>query len=305
MDITRNFVIRNYSSSDANKIGTFNKTTELAYRYNPDFKPANIFCAVSPEDEILGVSSLEPHITWASIDTNCQDPDYIYSLKMNIVLNPACTTEKSVTTSLIDALLARAKEIRKDYPEKRIRVINYIASDNNEQIDSYLSKGFAVYTTSLVMKRDLTEEIPEQPCSNNVKIINWKMTTEEDLKKYYNTDYKCSNGAAWSINMVRWMRNAPEWVTFAAFSGDELIGSVMTWLITEDRNATENIFVLPQWRRKGVAKAFITEALKYLKSKGKTVATLCVYGDNKTAINLYKSLGYKMYFVNLEFGYDV
>lgn len=53
------------------------------------------------------------------------------------------------------------------------------------------------------------------------------------------------------------------------------------------------------------ANAFITEVLKYLKEKGKAMATLSTDGDNKPAINLYKSLGYRMYSVSIEFRYDV
>jgi ribosomal protein S18 acetylase RimI-like enzyme len=305
VNITSDYIIRNYCDTDAEKIGSFDKITELAYRYNADFKPTNILCSVNSEGEILAVGHLEPHITWAPIDKDSQSPDYTYDLRVSIILNPEYECTMNVSSDLMDALLNRAGEIKKDYPGKKIRVIKYISSDNNEEMDFLISKGFAVTRTSLVMKRDLVEEIPSYPCSSDIRIVDWKLETEEDLKRYFDADSTCSDGAAWSINMVRWMRNAPEWATFAAFSGDELVGSVMTWLITEERSATENIFVLPQWRRKGVAKAFITEALKHLKKQGKTMATLSVFGDNKPALQLYKSLGYKMYFLNLEFGYDV
>ena len=299
------YIIRNYCSDDANKIGNFDKIGELAYLYKGDLKAANIFCAVNSEKEILGVADLEPHISWTPIDKDCQDPDYIYRIGVNIRINPAHIADKNLRSRLMDALLTRAMEIKEDYPGKKIRVIKYISSDNNEEMDFFISKGFVAHRTSLVMKRDLTEEIKPCPLSSDFKIVNWKMEREEELKCYVETDAKCNNGAAWNLDTVSWMRYAPEWATFAAFSGDEFLGGVMTFLITEERSATENIFVLPQWRRKGVAKAFITEALKHLKEKGKTMATLCVYGDNKPAINLYKSLGYRMYSVNIEFGYDV
>lgn len=63
----------------------------------------------------------------------------------------------------------------------------------------------------------------------------------------------------------------------------------MTQGLGKEKSATENIFVLPEWRRKGIAKAVITEALKFLKNKGKSEATLSVFGDNGRAISLYKS----------------
>lgn len=299
------YIIRNYYSDDASKIGSFDKVAELAYLYKGDLKAANIFCAVNAEKEILGVADLEPHISWTPIDKDCQDPGYIYRIGVNIRINPAHVADKTLRSCLMDALLTRAREIKKDYPGKKIRVIKYISSDNNEEMDFFISKGFVAHRTSLVMKRDLTEEIKPCPLSSDFKIMNWKMESDEELKCYVETDAKCNNGAAWNFDTVSWMRYAPEWATFAAFSGDEFLGGVMTFLITVERSATENIFVLPQWRRQGVAKAFITEALKHLKEKGKTMATLCVYGDNKPAINLYKSLGYRMYSVNIEFGYDV
>lgn len=299
------YTIRNYCSDDAEKIGSFDKVAELGYRYKGDFKPANIFCAVNSENEILGAADLEPHISWTPIDKECQNTDYIYRLGVNIRINPAYTADKSLRSCLMDALLTRAEEIKNDYPGKKIRVIKYISSDNNDEMDFFLSKGFVAYRTSLVMKRDLTEEIKQCPCGSDFRIVNWKLESDEELRCYVETDAKCSNGAAWNFDTVSWMRYAPEWATFAAFSGDKFLGGVMTYLITEERSATENIFVLPEWRRKGVAKAFITEALKHLKEKGKTMATLCADGDNKPAINLYKSLGYRMYFVNIEFGYDV
>jgi ribosomal protein S18 acetylase RimI-like enzyme len=301
----RDYIIRNYKHEDAEKIGSFDNIAELAYLYKGDMKAENIFCAVNSNNEILGVGDLEPHISWTAIENNYQDDNYVYRLCVNIRINSAFESDKDVCSSLVDALLTRAKEIKKSYPEKKIRIIRYVSSENNEEMDFYISKGFVAYRTSLVMKRDLSEEIEEYSNSSDFNIVNWKMETDEEVKCYVETDEKCNNGAAWNFDTVSWMRYSPEWSTFAAFSGDKFLGGVMTYLIGEGRSATENIFVLPEWRRKGVAKAFITEALKYLKEKGKSIATLCAYGDNKPAINLYKSLGYKMYSVNIELGYDV
>jgi len=301
----KDYIIRNYCSDDAAKIGCFDKVAELSYLYKGDFKAANIFCAVNSENEILGVVDLEPHISWTPIDKDCQDPDYIYRLVVNIRLNPEHGADKDLSSSLMDALLARAGEIKKDYPGKKIRVIRYISSNDNEAMDFYLSKGFVAYRNSLVMKRDLNEEIKPCPCSSDFRIVHWKMETEEELKCHVEADAKCNDGAAWNIHTISFIRYAPGWGSFAAFSGEEFLGSVTTIAYGEKSSVTENIFVLPQWRRRGVAKAFITEALNNLKEEGKTIATLCVDGDNKPAINLYKSLGYRVDSVNIEFGYDV
>ncbi|HEX3021418.1 MAG TPA: GNAT family N-acetyltransferase [Lachnospiraceae bacterium] len=299
------YVVRNYCNEDAEIIGTIDKVAELAYLYKGDMKAENIFCAVNGKKEILGCADLEAHISWTPIDSNSQDPEYIYRLCINIRIAPDHIDNQRLRSDLMDALLDRARQIRKEYPDKRIRVIKYISTDSNEEMDFFMSKGFAAYRTSLVMKRDLMEDIQPYTGNKDFRIVNWKMETQEELASYVEADIRCNNGAAWNMDTVGWMRYSPEWNTFAAFAGDEFLGGVMTYMINEERSATENIFVIPEWRGMGVAKAFITEALLHLKSMGKTMATLCVDGDNIPAMNLYRSLGYRMYFVNLEFGYDV
>ncbi len=299
------FMIRNFSIEDADKIGSFDKTLELSYRYNADFKSENIFCAVNEQGDVLGAGHLEPHDTWPLITKEGMPSDYIYKLWLGISLNSGLEPPDSVREGLLEALLARADELKKMHPGRKIRLIRHIESDDHAEIDYLLSKGFAAYNTVLVMKRDLTEEIPDVPAVDGINVINWKMASEEEKKQYHEADVKANKGVCWSLNLLRWFSFGPEWATFTAFSGDKAIGSTMTWMITDERSATENIFVVPEWRRKGVAKLVITEALKHLKNKGKKIATLGVYGDNKPALALYKSLGYEMYYVLIEIGYDL
>lgn len=132
------------------------------------------------------------------------------------------------------------------------------------------------------------------------------MTTQAEQEQYLAAEARGDDhGVSWSLNHLQWTKSGGEWDAFTVFHENEIIGSVMTWGLGEERSATENIFVVPEWRRKGIAIAFITEALKFLKDKGKKQATLGVFGDNGKAIALYKSLGYKMVDTILQFGIDV
>ena len=303
--VKRDYGIRNYSIEDADKIGEFDKILELSYRYNGDFKPENIFCAVSANGDIYGVGHLEPHDTWPLIEKENMPSGFIYKLRLNITVNAELEPPDSVRGGLMDALLMRGSELKRIHPDKKIRIIKYIASDDNTEIDYFLDKGFLSYRNNFVMKRDLTAEISEVPAVAGIKVANWKMAAKEEKMQYLDAEAKSNAGVCWSLNLLKWYSGGPEWDTFTAFSGNEVIGSSMTWRITEERSATENIFVIPEWRRKGVAKLVITEALKFLRDKGKKMATLCVFGDNRPAIALYNSLGYKMYYTNIEFGFDL
>ncbi|WP_421385212.1 GNAT family N-acetyltransferase [Bacillus salacetis] len=300
------YSIRNYKDADADKIAEFDFMAMLAYRYNGDYEPQNIFCAVDGEDNIVAAGHIVPDPTWLVIDKNIKPSDFVCKLNLDISLNEDLSPPEIILEDLFKCLLKRAKELRKQYPEKNVRVRHVIPTEDIEEIDFYLSKGFDTHRTHLIMKRDLTEEIPSYPLPGNLTIRKWDMATSHEEQQYLAAEAKGDlYGVAWSLNQLRWTKNGQEWDTFTVFEGNEVVGSVMTWGLGEDRGATENIFILPEWRRQGIAKAVITEALKFLRDKGKSEATLGVFGDNGKAIMLYRSLGYKMLSVKIEFGLDI
>lgn len=302
---TQEYQIRNYLESDAGKIGEFDRILELSYRYNPDFVPENIFCAVNSDGEVLGVGHLELHDTWNLINKDDVSSDFNYKLVLCISLNLEIPYIENLKEDILNKLADRAKEIRRQYPDKKIRVFKWLSSENYDEIDFLLSNGFMAFQNSLVMKYDLSQKIPEVSKPEGITVVMRKMESEEELIQYHEAESIAFSGITWSLNLLRWYRGGPEWMCFSVFYEKILIGSTMTWMITEERSAVENIFVMPQCRNKGIAKYMITEALNYLKNQGKAIASLSVHGDNKPAISLYKALGFKMFGIMIEFGYDV
>ncbi|RIW34643.1 GNAT family N-acetyltransferase [Bacillus salacetis] len=304
--IAGTYIIRNYRDPDADQISNIDFITMLAYRYNGDYEPRNIFCAVDSEGTILGVGHIVPDPAWLAIEAGGKSDDFVYKLKLDIFLNEEISVPESLPHDLYDHLLSRAKDLRARHRGKCVRISHTIPAVDKKEMDFYISKGFDTHRTHLVMKRDLTKEIPDFPLPEGLIVKRWGMETQAEEEQYLAAEAKGDLfGVSWSLNYLRWTKNGEEWNTFTVFNGNDVAGSVMTWGLGEGRSATENIFVLPEWRRKGIAKAVITEALKFLKAKGKTEATLGVFGDNGKAISLYESLGYRMLAVMLEFGLDI
>ena len=90
------------------------------------------------------------------------------------------------------------------------------------------------------------------------------------------------------------------WVV--AWDGDEVAGVVQGW-IWKDENATlgirrgwlEHISVRRAWRRRGLATALTTEAMRRMRDAGMTEAMLGVDADNPTgALGLYESMGFSV-----------
>jgi mycothiol synthase len=87
-----------------------------------------------------------------------------------------------------------------------------------------------------------------------------------------------------------------------AWEGDEVAGSVQTFIWKAENEALgvrrgwlEHISVRRPWRRRGVAKAIIADALARLREAGMTEAMLGVDSENPTgALQLYENLGFRV-----------
>lgn len=91
------------------------------------------------------------------------------------------------------------------------------------------------------------------------------------------------------------------WVV--AWDGDEVVGSVQTMIWRSENEALgvrrgwlEHISVRRPWRRRGVARAIIAEALRRLRGAGMEEAMLGVDAENPTgALQLYEVLGFEVH----------
>jgi ribosomal protein S18 acetylase RimI-like enzyme len=82
--------------------------------------------------------------------------------------------------------------------------------------------------------------------------------------------------------------------SFTAFAGERVVGSVAIRYQPGSRVAgkTEMVFVVPEWRRRGIARYLLKESLLYLRERGLAFAELEMDSENEPARALYRSLGY-------------
>ena len=94
-----------------------------------------------------------------------------------------------------------------------------------------------------------------------------------------------------------------------AWDGDEVVGSVMTFIWPEEneklglnRGWLEHISVRRPWRKQGVAKALIVDTLRMLRDLGIAEGALGVDAKNPTgALQLYESLGFRQHRTGISF----
>lgn len=163
------YKIRNYKDEDAEQISEIDFLSMLAYRYNRDYVKENIFCAVDPKGNILGFAHLVPDQTWSVIDNTNMPSDFEYKLNVDVSINEELPTPENCLDDLLECLIKRAIEIRKQYPNKKVRVSHTIPVEDKKEIDFYLLKGFDTHRTHLILSRDLTEDIPDYALPENLK----------------------------------------------------------------------------------------------------------------------------------------
>ena len=96
---------------------------------------------------------------------------------------------------------------------------------------------------------------------------------------------------------LQFFLNSPLWgtgTTIAAFDQHhQLVGNVLVYRDdTQQCGIMDDVFVLPEWRRRGIAKALINEGLKYFRTCGIEDVRLEVKQSNNPAVSLYTIMGY-------------
>jgi mycothiol synthase len=103
---------------------------------------------------------------------------------------------------------------------------------------------------------------------------------------------------------IQWYKESPQfqpWLWKIAWEGHEVIGMVQNFIdeaqnqrFSRKRGYTEEICVRRPWRRKGIARALISQSLKELRKRGMAQAALGVDTENLSgALGLYQSLDYE------------
>ena len=122
------------------------------------------------------------------------------------------------------------------------------------------------------------------------------MASEEERISYVRAFNSCFFENPKTLEGLIFILDSPMWdgTTVAACdSQGQLVGSVLAYRDEEDRwGVVDDVFVLPEWRRRGIARRLVGEGTKYLHGQGMEEVRLDVVQTNEPAISLYWSMGY-------------
>ena len=260
----------------------------------------DVFCAWDADGRLLAYAPIllqsvqagpaeMPHIAWSEIKAH-----------------PEVADPSPVKDALYDAVIVRAGELAAEaeasMPSRPVRLTFEYRANEGAAVAFVLSKGLAYQESIFHMARDLNQPILDAPAPEGIQVRAWKMTTEDEQRAYVAARNACFPEAPTTLASWQYFMQSPQWAAgtaMGAFAGDALVGNVSVyWDEDEIRQAgkrfgyTEDIFVLADWRGRGVASAMLSAGMRYLKAHAMQEARLAVRALNENALGLYLRLGY-------------
>jgi len=214
----------------------------------------------------------------------------------SIYVNLKTISDREHDIALLDKvyqyLFTRAQQL-KETLSKEYGTILCVGNDSDETANNqfFIQKGYLPLNSLYRMNRDLNKPIPALTLQEEFQFSNWKMETSSEERDYLDIEAEIWPDTPLSLNRLSEYKNNKLWTSMVICQTDVIIGGLMAWQ-EEDYGVIEDVFVREPWRKRGIAKYLLTQALKYLKSHQLQNATLMVLTTNKSALSLYESVGF-------------
>lgn len=286
--------LRNYCAADLGAIEKINSFCAVSIKYHGDIKEENILCVVDENEKLIGAGYLK-------FDERLRKKGKLV-IGFSTSIEEAHQGNMDAEGMLTDGLINRFHEIRRTVSYGEVCLRTCCEPDGIRNMQLLIDKGFCLNSVIPVLKYDLSQETKHYDIPGDVRINEYAFT-EENIKKYVHADSAASDMPESEAD-IRFKTGDPNFKCFAATCDSEFVGAISVWNITDKRAATENIFVVPSFRRKNLARELIAAAFDELKGRGMEIATLSMSGTNMPAMKLYLSCRYTLYYNLIEMLYD-
>ncbi len=149
------------------------------------------------------------------------------------------------------------------------------------------------------MQRSTGDPIPAAPLPAGLKVRASKLASEADQLAYLRAYKTCFPDMPKTLETLRFALQSPLWTDGLAVTAvtvrQDLAGSVLIYVDPDKAfGLIDDVFVLPAWRGRGVAKGLIGQGLASLRAQGVAEALLEVRAGNAPAVAVYQAMGYRI-----------
>jgi len=160
-------------------------------------------------------------------------------------------------------------------------------------------RGFEHYDGMYVMQRATAGPVPDLALPATLTLRLWKIASEAEQRQYLRSFNKAFPNNPKSLETLKFLLDSFMWQAGTAIPTfdvqDELVANI---LVYPDESGTygitNDVFVLPAWRGRGIAKALIAKGLECLHDHGYAQVIQEVKQHNLPAVSVYQAMGYKI-----------
>jgi ribosomal protein S18 acetylase RimI-like enzyme len=272
------------------------------YNHHPALEGGqNVFCAFVEGRVLAGYGALFP--TPAEPGSPPEIPNTIW---VHIRVDPEAERGAVLQDVLYAAILQRCGEYGRRWRDRRTRLAISYPVARQDEIAYFAAQGLVKFDALLQMARDLSEPLAPLSLPPGVTVRRWALETRQDRQRYLEVETVVFPQSPRTLDELAFtMRGWEGGTAVTAFDAQEnIVGSVMAYWYGAHA-ITEDVFVVPGWRRKGLARYLIGEGMRYLAQNGKGAANLEVKESNQPAVGLYQSLGYRVVNTELQLGLEI
>jgi ribosomal protein S18 acetylase RimI-like enzyme len=254
-------------------------------------KGRNVFCAFDRGQGLVGYGALIP--TPADPAAPPGIPNTIW---IHIRVDPDAGSLEAIQDPIYGAILAKAEAYGRVWEDRPTRLAAACPEPRQDEIAYFQAQGLRSFDALLQMGRELSVPFPAVALPPGLTARRWRMETPQERAAYVEAEaqvfpHSPRTAEELTFYMETWQGGTP----VAAFDEEgTLVGSVMAYWYNRHYGLTEDVFVMPGWRRRGIAAYLVTQGMIYLREHGIGRVGLEVRESNSPAVQLYQSLGYQI-----------
>lgn len=287
-----------YDASYDRQMDEINPILALSVRYHGDtFRDSVLVAKI--KDEVIGFGFLSAGPTFLDME-HCD----VCHVHVEFTADRGNRLEVEASAALLECLVEEFREMEKKYPEKQLVLRTWCRASATHYMEFLMQFAFMIKRSTPVMVRkleDVSDLSEDYRVPKGLEIR--KMVFDEAVMERYIAASAKAYVVPDSPSELWFRLGSGKTEVYSVMKGDEFVASVTVWPISEYRYATENVFCVPEYQRKGIASTLLRYVLHKIKENGGTEASLTVFGDNTPAQLCYLSLGYEVEDVMLEMHY--
>jgi GNAT superfamily N-acetyltransferase len=230
------------------------------------------------------------------------DPHHIWTV---LLADPEAGDRLSIHQLLLEHVLARASNMAASFPSyrrdlglvRRTRLASDMMASQRGDIAFLEQNGFECYDGMYVMQCPPGKPIPEISLPAGLAVRRWTLGSQSEQEQYLHAYNQGFPGSPKTLETLRFLLDSPLWANGTAISvftpANDLIASILVYPAEQGFGLTDDVFVLPAWRGRGIARFLIGEGLKFFQERTISDVRLEVKQSNHPAVGVYSSMGYE------------